>query len=147
MLKCATFYKPMLWDFCLFLWRKKISCCLFHICVQSIKIFKLRKVERVDSRDTNFNFPRECNFRLCRIHKLLTAIYFKGGRYIHSKPDMKPFLYCPSIHKYANKKNPLEEWQTFQWQFPQMVSSVERWQQLNSFFFAFLCFVFFFYIL
>ena len=66
--------------------------------------------------------------------QIIDRSIFQGGRYIHSKPDMKPFLYCPSIHKYANKKNPLEEWQTFQRQFPQMVSSVEWWQQLNSFF-------------
>ena len=31
--------------------------------------------------ETNFNFPRDFNSRLCLIHQLLTSIYFKG---VHS---------------------------------------------------------------
>ena len=45
------------------------------------EMFKLRKESREGwyGGETNFNFPREFNSRLCLIHQLLTSIYFKGN--------------------------------------------------------------------
>ena len=47
------------------------------------EMFKLGKESREGwyGGETNFNFPREFNSRLCLIHQLLTSIYFKGNSF------------------------------------------------------------------
>ena len=98
--------------------------------------------------ETNFNFPRDFNSRLCLIHQLLTSIYFKGVhscfffkfnttsiyfKGVHSclffKSNTTMNLFCLKItfsYKCVIMKNLLEEWQTFSATLsPQTVSSVQ----------------------